>query len=267
MFTFSSLKQISTNFDKNDYALKILEYPKIHKRVGKNLNSKKMKTKSIFFATLIVMFFMTKNLYSQGNFSLHAGPAFAISDFGGDDIDDDDEGGAAVGLNFGGKYTFKLNDKGLGLYVGADFNYNGLKSSYKDDLEDVINAIGADIDITFFKYINVPITAGLNFTFKANDQVSLFGDLGLGADFFKVTNWTLEEGNEEVEIICKLSTQLAYKIGGGLLIQDKYIIGLHYNGLGEHNVKGEMKYDGDTEELEDIEQKVDVLTLTFGIKF
>ena len=237
-----------------------MEYPKIHKKSRKKLNLNKMKKQSISFAILIAMFFMTENLYSQGNFSLHAGPSFAISDFGDDDIDDDDAGGAGVGLNIGGKYTFKLNDKGLGLYLGADFNYNGLKSSELDDM-------GADIDITYFKYINVPITAGLNFTFKANDQVSLFGDLGLGADFFKVTNMTMEADNEELEFNYKLSTQLAYKIGGGLLIQDKYIIGLHYNGLGEHNVKGEMKYDGDTEDLDDTKLKVDILTLTFGVRF
>lgn len=221
----------------------------------------------IAIATLIVVLFMTENLYSQGSFSLHAGPSFPISDFGDDDMDDEDAGGAGVGLNIGGKYVYKLNDKGLGLYFGADFIYNGLKSSVKDDIEDEFENMGLDVDITYYKYINVPITAGLNYTYKANEQISLFADLGIGADFLKITNYKMEADNEEVELNFDLSTQLAYKFGGGLLIQDKYSIGLNYYGLGKHDVKGEMKYNGDSEDIEDLELKVDVLTLTFGIKF
>jgi opacity protein-like surface antigen len=226
-----------------------------------------MKKVMISLTALLIALFLTGNLYSQSNFSLHVGPSFPLSDFGDDDMDDDDTGGAGVGISLGGKYTYKLNDNGLGLYLGADFNYNGLKSSVKDDIEDEFDDMGVDVDITYIKYVNIPITAGLNYTFKANDQVSLFGDLGIGADFFKVTNMTFEANNEEMEVNYKLSTQLAYKIGGGLMIKDKYIIGIHYNGLGEHDLKGEMKYDGDTEDLDDSKLKVSLLTFTFGIKF
>lgn len=223
-----------------------------------------MKKLMISSTVIVFAIFLSGNLYSQSSFSIHAGPAFPQSDFGDDDIYDDDAGGAGVGFNLGGKYIYKLNEKGLGLFFGADFSLNGLKSSVKDDIEE---EVGTDVDIKYYKFINVPIIAGLNYNFKANEQVSLFADLGIGADFFKVTNMTLEAENEKLEYNFDLSTQLAYKFGGGLLIQDKYIIGLHYNGLGKHNVKGEMKYDGDTEDLNDFELKVDVLTLTFGIKF
>lgn len=226
-----------------------------------------MKKLMISVATFFVVFFMSENLYSQGNFSLHMGPSFPLSDFGKDDINDEDASGATVGLNLGGKYVYKLNDQGLGVYLGADFNYNGLKSSLKDDIEDQFDVSGADVDIKYYKYINVPITAGLNYTYKANGQVSLFADLGIGADFFKITNMTMEVDNEEIEINFDSSTQLAFKLGGGLLIQDKYIIGLHYNNLGKHNLKSEISYDGTTVDLGDLELKVDILTLTFGMKF
>ena len=226
-----------------------------------------MKQLVISLTTIVIAIFLSGSVYSQSSFSIHAGPSFPLSDFGDDDWDDPDAGGAGVGLNLGGKYLYKLNDKGLGLYIGADFFYNGLKSSVKEDIEDEFEGLGTNIDITYQKYINVPITAGINYAFKANEQVSLFADLGIGADFLKVTNMTLEIDNEEVEMNYDLSTQLAYKFGGGLLLQDKYIIGLHYNGLGKHNVKGEITYDGDTTDLDDMELKVDLLSLTFGIKF
>ena len=40
----------------------------------------------------------TANTYSQGNFSIHFGPAFPVSDFASDDLEDDGAGGAAVGI-------------------------------------------------------------------------------------------------------------------------------------------------------------------------
>lgn len=41
---------------------------------------------------------------------------------------------------------------------------------------------------------------------------------------------------------------------------------MHYNGLGEHNLKGEIEYNGDSQDLDDAKLKVSLLTLTFGIK-
>lgn len=223
-----------------------------------------MKNLVISLTAIAIAIFLSGNVYSQSGFSIHAGPSFPLSDFGDDDMEDDDSGLAGVGLSLGGKYLYQLNDKGLGLSFGADFNLNGLKSDVKDDIEDELS--DSDADIKFSKYINVPVIAGLNYSYKTNDQISLFGDFGIGADFLKVTDMTIEEDNEEGVLSYKLSTQFAYKIGGGLVVNDKFIIGLHYNGLGEHNLKGEYKYDGESEDMEDRELKVSLLTLTFGIK-
>lgn len=226
-----------------------------------------MKKLFVSLTVIVIAIFLSGNVYSQSSFSIHAGPSFPLSDFGDDDFNDDNAGGAGIGLNLGGKYTYQLNENGLGLFLGADFNYNGLKSSVKDDLEEEFDNLGADIDIKYYKYINVPIIAGLTYTYKANEQIALFADLGIGADFFKVTNMTMEANNEELEFNFDLSTQLAYKFGGGLLIQDKYTVGVHYNGLGKHNVKGKISYAGDSEDIDDLKLKVDILTLSLGIKF
>lgn len=228
-----------------------------------------MKTLLTSLTAILIAIILSENVYSQGSFFIHAGPSFPLSDFGDVDWNDDgggDAGGASVGLNLGCKYIYELNNKGLGLFLGADFNLNGLKSSEKDQIKGE-GEINDNIDIKYYKYINVPIIGGLNYTFKANEQVALFVDLGIGADFFKVTNMTMESANEEWEIKFHLSSRLAYKFGGGLLIQDKYIIGLNYNVLGKHDAKAEIEYNGDTLDPEDFEKKVDILTLTFGIKF
>lgn len=222
--------------------------------------------KNVLITLITTSFFLFgffEKTYSQGgSVSIHVGPSFPLSDFA-----DEEEGGAGLGFTLGGKYTYTLNDKGLGLYMGVDLSYNPLKKSVREDIDDALNQSGVSIE-TYYKYINIPVTAGLNYTYKANDKISLFTDLGLGANFLKPTSMTLEAAGEKVDFNFKLSTQLAYKIGGGLLINDKYIVGLYYDGVGEHRVKSEVEFgDGSTEEQEDLKLKVSMLRLTIGIKF
>src|SRR5690349_15323623 len=122
--------------------------------------------KSVTLSTaILIALFLSVNAYSQSSFSLHAGPAFPVGDFGDDDVNDEDSGGAGIGINLGGKYLYSLNDKGLGLYVDVGFNFNALKKSVKDDTKEALDDyIGMDADIKFYKYINVPLTAGLSYS-------------------------------------------------------------------------------------------------------
>lgn len=219
--------------------------------------------KKTFITLSLITFLSLGNVYSQGGaLSIHVGPSFPLSDFA-----DEEEGGAAIGISIGGKYTHTLNESGLGLYIGVDLSYNPLKKEVRKEIEELLGQLGAEVD-TYYKYINIPATAGLNYTYRANDKISLFTDLGIGANFLKLTTMSLEAFGENVDYNFKLSAQLAYKIGGGLLINDKYILGLYYDGLGEHRIKGEVEFeDGRTEDLEDIKQKLSLLRLTIGIKF
>jgi len=222
-----------------------------------------MKKVLFSFTAMLFAILFSVNAYSQSNFSIHAGAAFPMGEFGSDNLNDENAGGAAVGFNLGVKYVHQLNETGLGLLVGGDFNYNALKSGVKDDIKSVF---GQGVDVTFYKYMNIPLTAGLHYTYKANSQVSLFGELGVGADFLKVTNMTAEANGQKVEMVFDLSTQFAYTVGGGLQLNDKYLLGLHYYGLGDHNVGGQMKYNGDSEDLEKNKIVVRMLNLTLGIK-
>lgn len=94
-----------------------------------------------FFPFILLLVFFTTKVHSQGIMSVHFGPSFPVSDFGSDNIFDEDAGGAAVGFNIGLKYTYPLNDKGLGLFGGIDFNYDGLKKDFKDDVEDLVESL------------------------------------------------------------------------------------------------------------------------------
>lgn len=226
-----------------------------------------MKKIFIYLVIFTIAVFFTTNSFSQGGFSIHAGTAVPLSDFGDDDLYSEDAGGAAIGFNLGGKYQYQLNEAGLGLYLGANLNYNGLKKSIKDDIQKTFDDMGADVDITYYKYLNIPVTAGLYYAYKANETVSIFGGLGLGVDFLKISDMKLKANGEEMKFISKSKPQLAYEFGGGLLIQDKYIIELQYCGLGKHNVSNEGEYDGSTEDLGDFDLKVSLLTVSVGFKF
>ncbi len=226
-----------------------------------------MRTLTVYLTTAIAAILLSMNTYGQNSFFIHAGPSIPLLNFADDDMTKNDASGAEIGFNIGCKSLFPLNNKNLGIFIGADLNYNSLKKGVKDDVKESFENLGINTSITYFKYINVPVIAGLNYTYKANDQLSMFGDLGLGADFFKVTDMTIKASGEKFNFNYKTSAQFAYKIGYGLLLHDRYSVELNYNGLGKHTVEGKMKHDGQSTDLDDSKLKVDILTLCFGIKF
>jgi opacity protein-like surface antigen len=225
-----------------------------------------MKNFKIIVFTLLSLTLITKT-YSQGNVSIHFGPSFPVSDFASDDIDDEDAGGAAVGLNVGLQYIYPLSESGLGLFCGIDMNYNGLKKDVKDDVEELYEAMGINNpDIKYYKYINIPLTAGLNYTYQADDKIGVFANAGLAVNFMKITDMELKANGQTVTTEMDLANSIGFKIGGGILINQKTSISIDYLALGEHDIEGEVKTTGYSEDI-DGEGKVDLLTLTLGFKF
>lgn len=225
-----------------------------------------MKTLKIF-AFVLLSVSLTTNSYSQGSFSLHFGPSFPVSEFADDDIGDEDAGGATVGFNIGLQYIYPLTESGLGMFGGIDFNYNGLKKDYKDDVEDFYEFLGIyDADIKFFKYINVPFTAGLIYTYQADDKIGVFANAGLAVNFLKITEMEVKANGQTVTTEMDVANSIGLKIGGGILINKKTSISIDYLGLGKHDIDGKIKTTGYSEDI-DGEGKIDLLTLTIGFKF
>jgi opacity protein-like surface antigen len=231
-----------------------------------NVKLLEMKFLKIVAFVLFSVLFVT-NTYSQGNFSIHFGPSIPVMDFAADDLDDEDAGGAAVGLNVGLKYVYPLSESGLGFFGGIDFNYNSLKKEVKDDMEEMYEMMGiSNLDIKYFKYINVPITAGLNYDYQVDEKTSVFANAGLGLNIFKMTDAQLEGNGQTVTTEMDVSTNIGFRIGGGFLINKKTSIAINYYGLGEHDLDGEVKSSGYSEDL-DGKAKIDFVTLTLGFKF
>lgn len=216
-----------------------------------------------FIAFMLFMFLASTKTYSQGNTSIHFGAALPVSDFASGNADNEKAGGAAVGLNLGIQYVYPLSKSGFGLFGGIDINYNGLQQSVKDDLEKSIGLSNANIK--YYKYINVPVTAGFNYTFQADKKIGVFANAGLALNFLKITNLEVEVSGQTVKQEMDVANSIGFKIGGGILINKKTSISVNYLGLGEHDVKGKVTAPGYSEDVTG-KGKVDLLTLTVGFK-
>jgi len=200
---------------------------------------------------------------SLEGFEAHIGAVFPNGNFG-----DEKKGGAATGLNLGLKYYHPLKTPGLSLFLGLDAFYNGLQGDIKDDIEDYY---GNDVDITHSAYLNIPIMAGVNYSYPLNEKTKVFGEFGLGLNYSKITDFKAEEDDDYYKESFDASTQLAYTIGGGLFFNDKYSIGLKYNNLGKHKYK--VKWEEEIQGYKDKNSyKTSALSITniaivFGIRF
>jgi len=227
-----------------------------------------MKKTKLIATFLLLLFFVTSNAFSQGDFSFHFGLSFPMSDFADGNIQDEEAGCAGVGFGFGLQYVHPFANSGLGVFLGGYYNYNGLKKEAKVDIED---ELPDNADITFHKYFNIPISAGLNYTSQSDEGVSFIGNIGLTYNFLTITDMVIKINNEDITAKFDLAKNMGFIIGGGILINKKTSIEINYLGLGKHEIEGKITYykrllnSTHLENLQ-IEQKVTILTLTIGFK-
>lgn len=216
---------------------------------------------------LAISILFSVNSYSQGNFLLHFGVSFPESDFGDDNISKAGAGGARTGFDVGLKYLYPITNSGLNLFVGGHFIYNGLQNDAKETIENNLEQLYGRCDIRYYQFINLPLIAGLNYThLPKGGDIGFFGELGLGIDFMKITRLDVEADNYAFDETFYLSTDLAVKLGGGIIFQDRYSLGLHYLMLGRHKVEGKRDLIGASYEFSYPDQDVSMLTFTLGIK-
>lgn len=223
--------------------------------------------KLFVFAFLLLSMGLTSQLHAQAYWTVHFGPSFPMGKFASDDMSDEESGAAAVGVNVGLQYVYPLSETGFGLFGGLDFNYNGLKKGIKDDMEEYYEYLGIyNPEIKYYKYINVPLSGGLIYSYQADEKIGVFANAGLVLNFLKITDMEIKAEGETFTAEVDLASKLGFKIGGGILLNKKTSISIDYFGLGEHNIDGEMKFAGESEGIKG-KAKVDFVTLTLGVRF
>ena len=224
-----------------------------------------MKKIQFILIALFITFGSATILSAQDQFTIFAGGSFPISDFGSEDINNSQAGGANNGVNFGLKYVHQLKEE-FGLTVGIDFSNNGLKPQVKENAKTLLIAGGVnDPEIDFYKYWNIPVSAGLNLKTSISKMTDLYFDACVALNFLKVTDMEVVSNKQKVRTSFDWTSHLGYKIGMGFLVTDKIALSLNYFSLGVHNLHGTVVSAGNKNEGIDGEVKVDFISVTFGI--
>jgi len=214
-----------------------------------------MKNLNLFLSGLMCLFLITSSAFSQGDIYIHFGPSFPMEDFA-------DEEEAGVGLGLGFQYTYPITESGLGMFIGIDFAYNGLNQDMKEDIEEETGL--DDDDITFSKFLNFPVSAGLNYTLNADSNIALIANAGLTGNFLKITDLVFETPTGDVTVKYDLSSGFGYKLGAGVLINKKTSIEINYFGLGDYDIDAEGEIPGEAMQEFEAETEIDILLITIG---
>lgn len=125
--------------------------------------------------------------------------------------------------------------------------------------------IGADYK--YFSYFNIPLSAGLNYTYQANEKVALFGNGGITINMLKISDFIVEGSGIKVTTEQDMASAIGFRIGGGVLLSKKIAFAIDYYGLGKHNINGKARSDGIPTEDFDYDLSVSLLTIRLGYNF
>ena len=287
------------------------------KRKNKFKKMKKIITRLIL-ATLLIS--GGKTFAQKDGFSLHLSGVFPNGKFA--EFDDNDKvcalingssktGSAGTGFGVGFKYQFPTQVANLRFLVGAELMYNPLNGDAKDWFDDNDSGKGSehgsegvlsydyDYEVTLPKYLNVPLMAGLNYAFKLNDKINIFGEFAAGINMRLFTNAKILQEKEGTALYSDGYTSyyydftstsdttykyynaitFAYRFGAGVTF-DRISIGLHWYNLGSAKVKGkiESEYDYNSsingnshnshkENFKRKDLSISMMTLTVGYHF
>jgi hypothetical protein len=195
-----------------------------------------------FIILVVVLIGFILNSNAQGNFGVHIGAAFPLGDFANDNSDYG--GGAATGLDVGVKYFYPLtSNKDLSVTLGVDYLNNGLDQTYKENMKQSLNGTVFNLAIKKFPvYINIPVLAGLDYRHSIDHNLALFADAAVGANCFTPTDlvFTLNVlgiASKDITLSSKSLILPTCQVGGGVLINNKYTVGVHYNYLGFRTIQ------------------------------
>ena len=235
-----------------------------------------------------------------------------VGEFAESDMDDeewilinDDEkvGGAGVGIDLGMQWKFGIQSvNGLGIILSVDGMVNRLNSDINEWMEDYIDDAEDeydDFELKTPKYFNFPVLVGVNYTHALNENIGLFGEAAMGFNIRKITklyehyemddSYTYYNGYSysTIEYTYKrtytynydMSSTFAFRIGGGLVFNNRFTLGLSYWNLGSARIKGKYEsertsYNGDAVVTTKDKDKFKLKSLTptmvmlrFGISF
>ncbi len=228
-----------------------------------------MKVVRVLTVLLLVLTTLTDS-FSQSRFNIHAGPAFPLSKIDMYTLNFSDyytvSSSAKTGINIGLQYSYQFPNRGVGIFAGIDFVYNDVINEFKDSVEYYLTLMSPRT-FEFPKYYNIPISAGLEYIYKINEKLSLFCNLGMTYNFFKVTDYTTDHTWGDYAYEADWANNIGFKTAIVILYKQKASISIDFLGLGKHEVDVKFVRGGTVEDEGIVDAKVNMLTLTFGWNF
>ena len=223
-----------------------------------------MKIYRLITAVLFFMIFTDKT-GAQANF--HIGTSIPVADFASGNFNHPDAGGATIGPAVGLQFHHPVKNGVLGLYGGIDLTYNWIQKAMKDSIAEIFGQMGfSDVTLKYSKYMNIPISGGITFRIEDEDDITIFGNLGLVIDVINITDMEIAVGYMTFIQSCKPDVHAGMNVGAGILFNDKILLKVDYLSLGEHDLKEALNGPGVEEEFIGY-QKVSMMNLTLGFVF
>ena len=243
-----------------------------------------MKTRlSTLFLILLITGVNAVNAQKKFEWSINIGGSFPVGAFSKINynstnlssdcglFDENVNGGASVGFNVGAEVILPLKNENFSFFLSADLHYNGIKSDAKAYLTDMCNYLASlwgqqlidageylqsstcTLDRTP-AYINIPILAGVRYSFDISDGMKLFAEAEVGLNIRKITSWQLtgtqkyifsdyseDTWLKNVETFSyETSSTFAFKIGAGIHLTEDILLSANYYYLGAGDVSAKL---------------------------
>lgn len=213
-----------------------------------------MKKSLHFFLVLVAAFICQNSAFAQANTYLNLGLNIPNGKYGSNAnncilFNNGDYGGANLGFNVGFKFVNHTKAEGLGFMFTVDGMFNMLKNNIK--AEDFVpyyvpEIEGIAINVKNPKYLNLPIMAGLNYSFRFNRNFGAFVEAGAGVNARFITPCKITAYDYTLELKPDYTFKssytakfcFTYQVGLGFTIKDAIYLGINYFNLGSATVEG-----------------------------
>lgn len=137
-------------------------------------------------------------------------------------------------LNGGVKYQFPLLGN-LDMFASADVFYQSLRNTPVKSFEEL------EVDEVPPAAVNLPVLVGLNFTVLKLDEMSVWAEAGVGANFRRIPQYLVaatRTADVEVATSYHWGSTATWKAGVGVTFVDKFSLELSYSAFCCSEVKG-----------------------------
>jgi hypothetical protein len=95
--------------------------------------------------------------------------------------------------------------------------------------------------------LNFPVTVGLNYAGSVQQNLKIYAESAVGANYSMMTRLFAESSWGEEEIKFTPAVGFAFALEAGLFINERFSVGLRYNNLGSYKYKFKEDSNGDRE--------------------